>query len=239
MCVWLPMPAEPKFTVPGFALASAIKSFTLFAGTAGMHDDELRAARDVGHRDEVLLRIEGQLRVDMRIDRQGSRTPSAACSRPAAPWRRPRHRCCRRRLRDCRRRPAVPTARSGPSRVRAPRHRSHRRPRTARPSAPTGSARRPAPALAQPAASAKAAVSRTARACRLERCRQSITMSPESCSSDQRQREGEAAGNANAERGGDPVLAQPASTAGTRSPGSAARRSDAPRAARPGPIRRP
>ena len=35
MCTWLPWPAEPKLSVPGFALASAISSCTFVAGTEG------------------------------------------------------------------------------------------------------------------------------------------------------------------------------------------------------------
>ena len=34
-CGLVPMPGEPTVSVPGFALASAITSFTVFAGTEG------------------------------------------------------------------------------------------------------------------------------------------------------------------------------------------------------------
>ena len=34
-CGLVPRPAEPKVMVPGFALASAMNSFTVFAGTDG------------------------------------------------------------------------------------------------------------------------------------------------------------------------------------------------------------
>ena len=35
MCDWMPLPPEPKLSLPGCDLASAISSFTFFAGTDG------------------------------------------------------------------------------------------------------------------------------------------------------------------------------------------------------------
>ena len=57
--------------VPGFAFASAISSGSVFAGSAGLRDQQLLQQHQHRHRDEVALRVEGQLGVEVRIDREG------------------------------------------------------------------------------------------------------------------------------------------------------------------------
>ena len=53
----LPAPLVPKVTLPGCAFASAISSFVDFAGEADVHDEDVRADRDHGDRNEILLDV--------------------------------------------------------------------------------------------------------------------------------------------------------------------------------------
>ena len=112
-CVCEPMPAWPKVSLPGCALrrvdqildASCRASSAATTSTCGPETD-------VGHRDEILLRVVAQLRVDVLVRRhRPSPRGRTACSRraPRAPL--PPRRRRRRRRRGSRSPPSAPTHR--------------------------------------------------------------------------------------------------------------------------------
>ena len=55
------MPTEPNEIDPGFALASAMKSWTVFHGRDSGHDHHIGAGADHQHRGKILGGIEGQV----------------------------------------------------------------------------------------------------------------------------------------------------------------------------------
>ena len=67
-CCVLPMPEEPHEKAPGFALITAMSSFTLVAGTVGRDHDDVRHDHDERDRREVLDRVEAELH-EVRRDR--------------------------------------------------------------------------------------------------------------------------------------------------------------------------
>jgi len=57
---------------PGVALASAITSATVFAGTDGGDDENVRHQRDQKDRIEILAVVEGQVAIKRAVDRKRS-----------------------------------------------------------------------------------------------------------------------------------------------------------------------
>src|SRR6185436_8551902 len=73
-CGFVPMPAEPNVRLPGFALASAISSTTVLAGTDGCSIRMLHAETDR----EIAQCVVRQLRIHARVDRK-CRQPHQQC----------------------------------------------------------------------------------------------------------------------------------------------------------------
>ena len=86
------MPDEPPLS--GFVFASAISSFTDFAATDGCTHEDVGRVRRARHREQVLERVERQLAVEARVDREARWCPAAPCSRRVRLSRRCPRRCC-------------------------------------------------------------------------------------------------------------------------------------------------
>src|SRR5215211_8438657 len=100
---WLvePGPAEAKLILPGWLLASAISSWTLFAGTAGFTIRTIGATANNAIGARSFAGSYGRPLVNsVWLTTSG---PGAVCSnvyRPGPIWRRNRRPCCRRHRHD-------------------------------------------------------------------------------------------------------------------------------------------
>ncbi len=83
-CVPLPMPAEAKLSLPGFAFAASTKSRERLPARVRADDQHVRPAAEQREVGEVLQRVVGQLGVDRRVGRRAPRNWRAACSRRAS-----------------------------------------------------------------------------------------------------------------------------------------------------------
>src|SRR5262249_58135853 len=71
-CCSVPLPDDAISMPPGVALASAITSATVFAGTDGGDDENVRHQRDQKDRIEILAVVEGQDAIKRAVDRKRS-----------------------------------------------------------------------------------------------------------------------------------------------------------------------
>ena len=69
-CVVVPLPAEPKLSLPGSALALSISSFERVEAGLGMDDHDVGHVADHGDGREGLVRVERHLGVEELVDRQ-------------------------------------------------------------------------------------------------------------------------------------------------------------------------
>jgi hypothetical protein len=80
----LPLPAEPKVMVFGFAFAAAISSLKLLNGAAGLREISIGASLTMVIGAEIALELVGHVVEERRVDRELARcAPLAACSRRA------------------------------------------------------------------------------------------------------------------------------------------------------------
>ena len=77
--------------LPGLVLMSSISSFTVLAGNAGVHHQDVRRGGGQRDRREVLVGVVGRLGVEARIDHEARARDQDACSRRARRLRDLRH----------------------------------------------------------------------------------------------------------------------------------------------------